>query len=160
VILNRTLVLLRHAKSDWPEGVPDVERPLADRGVREAPIAGRWLRDNVPRIDLVVHSPAKRAADTWALVAAELGYSPEVRVDVRLYSEPVDTLLQVVTTLPADAHTVLFVGHNPELSALAATLSGSDVELKTAGIAVLSTDGDWKAFTPGSAELRQVVTPR
>ncbi|HEU0086865.1 MAG TPA: hypothetical protein VFQ77_04335 [Pseudonocardiaceae bacterium] len=56
-VLIRTLILLRHAKSVWPQGVPDIERPLARRGRRDAPAVGQWLRRRVPAIDLVVRGP-------------------------------------------------------------------------------------------------------
>ena len=65
---ERTLILLRHAKSDWSGSVPDVDRPLARRGHRQAPQAGRWLADNIDSIDLAVVSPANRARRTWELV--------------------------------------------------------------------------------------------
>ena len=60
----RTLVLMRHAKSDYPEGVPDHGRPLAARGIREAALAGEWLRDNAPAIDAVRCSSAVRTRQT------------------------------------------------------------------------------------------------
>jgi phosphohistidine phosphatase len=68
-------MLLRHAKSDWPD-VPDRERPLAKRGRRDAPRIGRWLRDHGYRPDAVVCSVARRTRQTWELVAPKLGGSP------------------------------------------------------------------------------------
>ena len=75
---GHTLILLRHAKSDWSTGDPDHERPLAARGVRQAPEAGRWLAAHLDRIDLAVVSTAERARRTWSLVSAELGAVPPV----------------------------------------------------------------------------------
>jgi phosphohistidine phosphatase len=163
VTADRQLVVLRHAKAAWPEGVEDRQRPLAERGVREAPLAGRWLRETVDRIQLVVCSPALRARQTWELAAAELDYEPEVRYDDRLYGQPLGTLLEVIGDLPDEVTVAMFVGHNPELSQLVSYLSGTSVELKTSGIAVLGYDGDWRGMStaePGSAQLRQFVTPR
>ena len=62
----RTLLLLRHAKSDYPAGVADHERPLAPRGKREAALAGDWLRANVPAVDAVLCSTATRTRETLA----------------------------------------------------------------------------------------------
>jgi phosphohistidine phosphatase len=162
VIVAHTLVILRHAKSDWPDGVPDLQRPLGERGIREAPLAGQWLRDQVPPFDLVVRSPALRARQTWELAAAELGYEPLVREDARLYGEPVSVLLDVIRDIPPEAGTVLFVGHNPELNSLVTVLSGTAVELKTSSIAVLTFDGAWADVDvdEGTMQLEQVVTPR
>ena len=67
----RRLVLLRHAKSDWPDDVPDHERPLARRGRRDAPAAGRWLRKSGYVPDLVLCSTARRARETWQLAEEE-----------------------------------------------------------------------------------------
>ena len=86
-------MILRHAKSAWPDGVPDQKRPLAKRGRRDAPAAGRWLRDHVVRLDAVVCSPAERARQTWALVAAELDQPPAVKFDDRIYRAPPAALL-------------------------------------------------------------------
>jgi phosphohistidine phosphatase len=62
-----TLIVLRHGKSDWSGGEPDHLRPLARRGRRQAPEAGRWLAHNVAAIDLAVVSPAERTRETWRL---------------------------------------------------------------------------------------------
>jgi len=80
----RTLILLRHAKSDWTGGEADIDRGLAKRGRRQAPDAGRWLASSIERIDLAVVSPANRARRTWDLVAAELDGPPPMRVDDRV----------------------------------------------------------------------------
>src|SRR5579859_3831085 len=96
----RRLILLRHAKSDWPEG-PDLDRPLAKRGRRDAPRIGRWLRAHGFVPDVVICSAARRTRETWALVAPELagskrpgqapadpalGLSPSVRFEPRAYA--------------------------------------------------------------------------
>ncbi|MFK0293496.1 SixA phosphatase family protein [Streptomyces sp. NPDC090442] len=67
------LIVLRHAKSAWPEGVPDHERPLAGRGRRDAPAAGRWLWQQHCAPDVVLCSTSRRTRETWARVAGELG---------------------------------------------------------------------------------------
>ena len=65
----RRLVLLRHAKSDYPDEVADHDRPLAARGRRDAPLVGRWLARSGYRPDAVICSTARRARETWDLVA-------------------------------------------------------------------------------------------
>ena len=90
---ERTLILLRHAKSDWSGDEPDDHRPLAKRGLRQAPEAGQWLAGNIDRIDLAVTSPAVRARTTWELASAELGSSPETVVDDRVYAATSGQLL-------------------------------------------------------------------
>ncbi|NKQ56878.1 histidine phosphatase family protein [Amycolatopsis sp. K13G38] len=146
-----TLIVLRHAKSDWTGNVPDFDRPLAGRGRRDAPAAGRWLADNAGAIDLVVCSPAKRARQTWKRVAAELPSQPEVRFEPRLYDEGVGALLDVLLDVPAGPKTVLFVGHNPDLSMLVERLSGGECELRTSSIAVVDL---------ATKTVRATATPR
>ncbi|WP_443080564.1 SixA phosphatase family protein [Streptomyces sp. PTD5-9] len=85
---ERRLIVLRHAKSAWPEGVPDHERPLAGRGRRDAPAAGRRLYEAGYTPDLVVCSTARRTRETWDLAAAEL----LVRGAAAVPSEPVGAL--------------------------------------------------------------------
>ncbi|MQA07184.1 MAG: histidine phosphatase family protein [Pseudonocardiaceae bacterium] len=153
-------MVLRHAKSAWPEGVPDIERPLAGRGRRDAPAAGRWLREHLGEIDLVVCSPATRARQTWRLVAGELAPEPESRSDDRLYGTSTEALLTVLRELPAEARSAVLVGHNPDLEDLVELLTGSAQQLKTSTIAVLTGSSSWSEAGPGWAELEALSTPR
>ena len=157
---GHTLVVLRHAKSAYPPGVDDVDRPLADRGRRDAPAAGRWLRANAPAIDLTVCSPATRARQTWQLVTKELAGEPESRVDDRIYSADAGSLLEVVHELPESVATVLLVGHDPAVTDLVHTLTGSGFEFKTSSVAVVRGPDRWTDFGKHQAELALAATPR
>ena len=126
------LLLLRHAKSDWGTNAADLDRPLAKRGRRQAPEAGRWLAEHGPAIELAVVSPARRARETWELVAAELGSTPEARVDRRLYF---DSPAEVLADLPAGVRAAVLVGHNPDLEDLVHRLTGEYAEMVTSAIA-------------------------
>jgi phosphohistidine phosphatase len=159
----RRLVIVRHAKSDWSDGGPDADRPLAERGRRDAPAIGRWLVDRadlVGPIDLVLCSPAVRARQTWELAAAQLEPAPPVRDDERLYDASATDLLAIVRELPADVDTAAVVGHNPALTDLVRLLSGEPVELKTAAVAVLRWPGSWADAAPRVAELAVRAKPR
>jgi phosphohistidine phosphatase len=152
--IERTLILLRHAKSDWSDSVPDIDRPLAERGRAQAPLAGRWLAGHADRIDLAVVSPAKRAHETWDIVSAQLEPAPPVRFDVRVYAASAGRLLDVVRDVSDDVRTVLVVGHNPGMEELASLLADEDVIMRTAGIAVIGVNGPWSELDPASAALR------
>jgi phosphohistidine phosphatase len=119
---TRRLILLRHAKSDWPD-VPDRDRPLAKRGRRDAPRIGRWLHEHGYQPDVVVVSDAARTRQTWDLVAPELGGSPAVRFEPRAYAASALTLLYLAQELPERYRTALLIGHNPGLSELATSLA-------------------------------------
>jgi phosphohistidine phosphatase len=149
-----TLILFRHAKSDWSTGEADSERPLNPRGQRQAPEAGCWLAGNIDTIDLAVVSPAKRARTTWDLASAELSHPPQTVIDDRIYGASVTGLLTIVRELPADARTVVLVGHNPGFEDLASYLSDSEVSMPTSAIAVLESDTPWASADESWATVR------
>jgi phosphohistidine phosphatase len=177
---TRRLILLRHAKSDWPD-VPDRDRPLAKRGRRDAPRIGRWLHQHGYQPDVVVVSAAARTRQTWDLVAPELGGSPAVHFEPRAYAASALTLLYLAQELPARYRTALLIAHNPGLSELAASLAAppesdratgppeSDrapdngprpaISFPTAAVAVFEFDGDWPSLTPAHARLISLTTP-
>ena len=157
---QRYLVLLRHAKSAWPHGVPDLRRPLAERGRRDAVAVGCWLHDHVPRLDAVVCSPAVRARQTWTFVAAELDDPPPARYDERVYGATATQLLALVRNLAGGVGTALLVGHNPDLQEFAALLTGQEVEMKTSSVAVVAWPGRWTDADTETAVLRHHATPR
>ena len=151
---ERTLVLLRHAKSDWSGMEADIRRPLAQRGRRQAPKAGRWLVANVDSIDLAVLSPATRAQQTWELVAAELPAPPPTHIDERVYGASDRRLLAVVRDLTADIDTVALVGHNPGVEECVFTLTGQPFPMKTSALAVITWPGMWSDAGQQRATLR------
>ncbi|MFJ2056008.1 SixA phosphatase family protein [Streptomyces sp. NPDC087908] len=114
---------MRHAKSAWPEGVADRDRPLGPRGLRDAPASGRFLADSAGRPDLVVCSPARRARGTWELAAAELDGPVATRLDPRVYGADATELLDVLHGVPDEVGTLLLVGHNPGLEELVLLLA-------------------------------------
>jgi len=160
VVVKRTLILLRHAKSAWPTETRDAARPLAQRGRRDALAVGRWLRDQIPTIDLVVCSPAIRATETWDLAAAQLDAKPRLRHDKRLYHASAEDLLKVTQELPVQASRVVLVGHNPGLEDFLTLLTGAAEPLKTSAIAVVATPAGWDRTQPGSGTLTALATPR
>lgn len=153
LMTERTLILIRHAKSDWSGGEADIARPLAKRGRRQAPDAGRWLNAHIDAIDLVVVSPAERTRSTWQLVSAELDALPRSRVDDRVYAASGTELLAVVRELPDDLHTVVLVGHNPGIEELVSRLTGESAAMPTSAIAVIAVPGSWSAAGDVRARL-------
>ncbi|WP_042376158.1 SixA phosphatase family protein [Streptacidiphilus melanogenes] len=165
---TRTIIVLRHAKADWP-AVPDHERPLADRGRKDAPTAGQWLAVAGITPDLALCSTATRTRETWKLFAHELPQRPRTVYDDRLYEAAPGLLIEVLQELPEDVRTVLLVGHNPGVQGLAEILSGefdddSLTRLRatgfpTAGVAVIDVPGPWKTLEPGVGRLRAFHAP-
>ena len=157
---QRQLVILRHAKSAWPDGVPDRQRPLNGRGHRDAEAAGWWIRDHVGRLDAVVCSPAERTRQTLTIVAAELDDPPDPTFDDDVYAAPPAALLEVVRRLPDATSTALLIGHNPGVQELVEILSGQECEMRTSSVAVVEWTGSWTDAAAEVAVVRQHATPR
>jgi phosphohistidine phosphatase len=164
---HRALVLLRHAKSAYPTGVPDHERPLAERGIREAALAGDWLRANLPPIDAVLCSTATRTRETLA----RTGIDAPVRYVQRLYGATPGAVIEEINTVSDDVATLLVVGHEPTTSEVALILAGADgtdtaalerisMKYPTSSIAVLRIVDGWADVEPGSAALVDFHVPR
>jgi phosphohistidine phosphatase len=154
-----TLIVLRHGKSDWSGGEPDQLRPLAQRGRRQVPEAGRWLADNGGDIDLAVVSPAERARETWRLASAELPTPPPLKVDDRVYGGSAHSLVGVLRELPDEVATVVLVGHNPGVEDLVASLIGRWVPMPTSALAVVDLPGPWSTAGTAAAVLRAQGRP-
>ncbi|MDQ6861058.1 MAG: phosphohistidine phosphatase SixA [Verrucomicrobiota bacterium] len=129
------LYFLRHGDADWPKwNKPDDERPLTKRGKKEMKQVGRFLRDQKPKISLILSSPLPRALQT-AEIAAE-------HLDVKLKEEPAlakgfnaQRLRQILKG--RKAANVMLVGHEPDFSEVIAELTSGRVKLPKAGIALV-----------------------
>jgi phosphohistidine phosphatase len=164
---TRILVLLRHAKSAYPDGVPDHDRPLAPRGRREAALAGDWLRANLPAIDTILCSTAARARETLARTAID---APVSYVD-RLYDAVPGTVIDEITRVNDDVAVLLVIAHEPTLTQVALGLAGAgssntaaaeriSTKFPTSAMAVLHPVCTWKDLELGSAELTDFHVPR
>ncbi|MEG0010465.1 MAG: histidine phosphatase family protein [Aeromonas sp.] len=149
--MKRTLILVRHGKSSWEEDLPDRERPLAARGLRDAPMMGKRLAkalaDNEAQPDLILSSPACRALSTARLLADALAYRGELALDERIYASDSRTLLAVIGALDERLKCVILVGHDPEFSELAHGFSKEITRMPTCAIARFSFEGaSWSAI--------------
>jgi phosphohistidine phosphatase len=163
---SRRLVLLRHAKSAWPEDVADHDRPLAARGRRDAPLVGRWLAAAGYLPDAVICSTARRARETWDLASAALAAvspAPAVRYESRVYEATVLGLLMLVRELSDEHRVVAIVGHNPGIAELLVGLAAPPPQppasFPTAAVAVLGLPGSWAAAGPAEARLLAFAVP-
>ncbi len=170
------LLLLRHAKSDWPdsEEIDDHERPLSARGRRTAPQMGAYMRAKGYEPALVFCSTARRTKETLKLLLPSFKRAPRVRYDRKLYLAEWPVLLAVVQKAPASASPLLLIGHNPGLEhlAIALALQPKTVAEKaraqrlahkfpTSALAVLDFDGaGWRSAKPGLGQLADYVRPK
>ncbi len=166
---TRRLALVRHAKAAADNG-DDTGRPLAARGVSDAPAIGRQLAEWGIVPARVVVSPANRAKQTWELAAAQLGQTAPPVLDERIYRNTVDDLLAVVQSTPAEVDTLVLVGHNPSMERFASALDdgAGDVTARqaladaypTSAIAVFELAVEWAHVGTGSATLTAFAAPR
>jgi len=163
------LLLLRHAKSSWPSGMLDVDRPLSARGRKAAVLMGDYLDDEELLPDLVLVSPARRTRETWSLVQPAIGAVP-MRVEPRIYDAPAARLLSMLQEIDPLTGSVLVIGHNPgfeDLARLLAShgngeaLSRMRMKFPTAGLAVIDCDCDgWAGIKARAGRLDRFVTPK
>ena len=106
---HRTLVLMRHGKSSYPEGIRDHERPLAERGLREARIGGEWIRENVPPVDAVLCSTSRRTVETLA----STGIEAPAGFEKSIYGGSPADVIAAARTTSDHVKTLLIVGHEP-----------------------------------------------
>ena len=120
----KRLVIMRHAKADWPGGVADHDRPLEERGHREAPLAGKWLvkHDVVP--DFILCSSALRTRQTCTWVCSELGdKAPTPKLEGGLYAASAQRMLTVINHVPDTVTTLMVISHMPGVQDLAMHLA-------------------------------------
>lgn len=166
----KTLLLLRHAKSSWDEPLPDPMRPLAPRGRKAAPRMGAYMARNGLIPQRVLCSHARRAVETWELVAERLKADPVVEIREDLYHAHPESLLTLLQALTDSEDTVLMVGHNPTFEDLARDLTGGGdpeaiQELRrkypTGALATLDFRvPSWDEVRVGEGYLRDFMRPK
>jgi phosphohistidine phosphatase len=157
----KTLLLLRHGKSDWKNELEsDFDRPLAPRGIKAARKMAEMMEEEDLVPELIVSSPAKRAISTARIVLDELG-DVELEENEDIYGAELSALMNVVHSLPEDYDKVMLVGHNPGFEELANALSGrEDTVMKTCSLAILNMRrGSWEEVQEGSFELEDIKNP-
>lgn len=163
----RRLMLLRHAKSAWPDGLADHERPLAERGRQAVMRMGRFMAREDLRPDLAIVSSARRAQGSWELANTAFSRSIAKLDEPRLYNASVQAILQVIRETGAHVGALLLVGHNPGFQQLAIKLvapgrrSALRRKYPTAGFAVIDFDvEDWRDVREGAGQLQLFETPK
>lgn len=146
----KTLIVVRHAKSSWDRfDQPDIERPLNDRGKKDAPEMAQRLKEKDIKIDLLVSSPAKRAHKTAKLFAEGYKINKEdILIIDELYEASVETFYRVVHELPAKEKVVVLFSHNPGITSFVNSLSNVRIDdMPTCGVfAVSAAVENWTEF--------------
>jgi phosphohistidine phosphatase len=165
----RLLFLMRHAKSDWHSPArSDFDRPLNQRGARDATRMGQWLNKNNIAPSLILSSPAERAKQTAVAMTEALGLATgQIQFNKDLYLADRPTLLHILHSVPEQTESVLLVAHNPGLDDLVdwlapepPPLSESGKLMTTAAIAMFAVPEPWAKLKRNTASLRQLLRPK
>ncbi|AYO58161.1 phosphohistidine phosphatase [Chryseobacterium sp. 6424] len=155
----KTLILIRHAKSDWPEDTEDFDRPLAETGVENALKMARHLIDNHIQIDKFITSPALRTLNTCKIF--NQCYLIDMETNKKLYNPNESNFESVIYDLPDDVTSVALFSHNNGISNFANTMSDQVLSLPTCGVAGFTLNCDsWSEFDQASKKLSFYFEPK
>ena len=146
----KKLLILRHAKSSWDDpALADHDRPLNERGERDAPRMGKLIKDQDIVPDMIICSTAKRARETAKLVAEHCGYKGKISKSSELYGEGFNAYFETLKAIGSDPKTVMVVGHNPDIQEFTAQVIGREERMPTAALAYAEIGiKTWKDFSP------------
>ena len=159
----KTLILARHAKSDWPVGVPDIKRPLKKRGENDAAFLGKLLAAQSFSPDMIISSPAKRGLSTAEIVARTLSFAPEIQIEEDVYYKGAEQLILNIRQFPESWNTAMVFGHNPTMEIAVQTLLGQQAEfiMPTGSMACIEiASSSWKHLETDHVHLRWFLVPR
>jgi phosphohistidine phosphatase len=166
--MDKTLFVLRHAKSSWKDPtLADHDRPLAPRGRRASKSIAGYVRSQGTTPGLVLCSSSERTRETLKRISAGFSGEVEARIEERLYTAAGSGLLERPHEVDARVDSVMLIGHYPAVQDLALRLARTGVDLTrlaekfpTAGLATLAFSSSWEELAPGAARLISFVTPK
>jgi phosphohistidine phosphatase len=162
--MPKQLTLMRHAKSAWGNsGLADIDRSLNERGLKDAPLMGSWLKERGERPSLILCSSALRARETARAIADQLSYPREfMQSEAKLYLASPEQILAVLAAQEAGFNHILLCGHNPGITELVNLLCNSHIDnVPTSG--TLSMDADitnWSGLQRSGCSLRFFQAPK
>ena len=165
---GKFLLIMRHAKSDWSAGLPDIERPLNKRGVKSAEKISRWLQKNDMIPGKIISSPSRRTRETVNILCEHMDLDDRIiEWDDRIYEADLADLLNVLDDMNPEFRCQLLVGHNPGLDSLVCHLSSTTPMrnstgklMTTAALAVFDYGKHGLNSKKHSARLVQIIRPR
>lgn len=155
----KTLLLVRHAKSDWPEDTEDFDRPLAESGIRDAQRMAAHVHETGIKVDRLISSPALRALSTCKIFNQQ--FQTDMETNRKLYNANEGNFLSVIYELADDTKSVAMFSHNNGISNFANTLCDTIFAFPTCGVAVWQIDCDaWADFEGANKKLLFYVEPK
>ena len=157
------IIFVRHAKSSWSaQGLSDHDRPLNERGIRDAPVMAAWLAETLYKPDVIVSSTALRAQQTAKEFQISCGVKSELFMsDASLYLAGMQEWIRVLEASKSIPETIAFFSHNPGITQIVNWLCNEDIyNIPTCGIAIVGVDKDIKRFDSGVGKLLHYQTPK
>ncbi len=161
--MNKILLVMRHAKSSWDdESLSDHDRPLNQRGQRDAPRMADWLAEHESVPDVILSSTANRAKTTAQIIEDKSGFEGDLSTYENLYLGGPDDYLRLVARLDDSVNVAMVVGHNPGLEELVFRLTRESELMPTAAVAKIDLKIDrWlTAANVKEAELIDLWRPK
>ncbi len=156
-------IFIRHAKSDWGQsGLPDIKRPLGERGLNDAPVMAKKLRMLERNIDCIISSPAVRALETAKFFANEFHFKEsEIQKENELYEAFTEDIFNVLKNIDNRNESVMIFGHNPGWTSFANLFAKKQIEnIPTCGIfRLISSANTWREFNTDNTELDLFIRP-
>ncbi|MDY0140994.1 MAG: histidine phosphatase family protein [Bacteroidales bacterium] len=159
----KLLTMIRHAKSDWDNDLYDFDRPLNSRGKKDAPLMGEYLAQNLPKPDLIISSPAVRAAKTAEIIAEKANYPVDrIKYVDELYLCSISEYIEVLIKQSPKVTHIFVVSHNPGATGFVNLIAGENIEnLPTSGVAHIKLDFyKWDDIEPDTGKLVKVFGPK
>ena len=157
----KKLLIMRHGKSDWGAGSQrDFDRPLNERGKKDAHRIGNELKNRNLTPDLIISSPAERAKTTAEKVAEYSGCKKNIVWEESFYFGYTREIIETLKNIDEKENTVMIVGHNPTWSDLTERLSGKYFDMKTANVCILEFDGNWKDLKEKKCKFIDYISPK
>lgn len=160
----KKLFLIRHGKSSWANpDLQDFDRPLNNRGIRDAPFMAKMLVGKGVKPDQIVTSPANRAISTAKQFAAEQGIDKDdLVIKHEIYEAYPEILLQLVRSFSDEVNTVFMFGHNPGFTYLANMFDGDYiVNIPTCGIVEISANiNQWQDLGGTNGKIANFYFPK
>tara|TARA_B100001029_G_scaffold148775_1_gene130162 strand:- start:2829 stop:3323 length:495 start_codon:yes stop_codon:yes gene_type:complete len=159
----KQILILRHAKSSWDNSnIIDFERPLADRGIRDAKKLSNFIKKSELILDKVICSSASRAKETFDLVADSFNFLIEKATYTdELYFGDASNIINKIKTFDESFKNILIVGHNPTLHFLVESLTNNNIaRFTTCNLAIIYYEYDWIDLAPGKCSLKSLIKPK
>ncbi len=160
----KTIYLVRHAKSSWKyPNLDDFERPLNKRGRKNAPFMGTILKKLKVAPDLIISSPANRAAMTARIIADKISYPLEkIRYSESIYEFSEDALIPVIKQIDDRVNKAMVVGHNPAANGLANYIGDRPISnIPTCGVCCVELDiSSWAKISDHCGKVKFFEYPK